>query len=352
MELSFTPTELETLKKLQYHTSDRSTYQKLTTLIMLHNNFSQELAAEILGVDRSTINRHYNSYKVSKDFNSYIATHYKPCLGLLSEEQLAAVSTYVVDNLCKESLQVKGFIEQTYGIKYSISGVIALLHRLDFVYKKTKLVPSKADIAKQEAFVETFRALETSLPQDEVILFADGVHPQHNTEASYAWIAKGKEKEILSNTGRTRVNINGAINPHNPTEVVAYECETIDAITSIEFLKQVEKRYEHKTCIHLFVDNARYNHSKLVQAYIETSKITMHFLPAYSPNLNPIERLWKLMKKEIIKSNYIEKVADFKEKIKLFFENIETYEEKLKTLINTKFHIGKQSIALLQTSVG
>lgn len=319
---------------------------------MLYNNFSQEIAAEILGVDRSTIHRHYQTYKASKDFNAYIATHYKPCVGKLSEEQLAIVSTYVSDNLCKESLQVKDFIEQIFGIRYSIGGVIALLHRLGFVYKKTKLVPSKGDIAKQEAFVEAFRSLETKLPKDEVILFADGVHPQHNTEASYAWIAKGKEKEILSNTGRTRVNINGAINPHNPTEVVAYECETIDAITSIEFLKAVEKRYEHKTCIHLFVDNARYNHSKLVKTYLETSKIKMHFLPAYSPNLNPIERLWKLMKKEIIKSNYIEKVADFKQKIKLFFENIEIYEEKLKTLINTKFHINKQQTHLLQTSLG
>ena len=78
MLLSFTPNELATLKELQHHTSDRDIYQKLTTLIMLYNNFSQELSAEILGVDRSTINRHYHTYKESKDFESYLATHYKP----------------------------------------------------------------------------------------------------------------------------------------------------------------------------------------------------------------------------------------------------------------------------------
>jgi transposase len=349
MAIAFTREELSTLKLLQRNTSDRDTYQKLTTLIMLNNNLSQEFIAEMLGVDRTTINRHYNSYKQAKNFEQYLAIHYKPCMGKLSPEQLESVKAYVSENLCSTSLQVSNFIAINFNVQYSESGIIALLHRINFVYKKTKLIPSKANVALQEAFVEEFRKLEKALSEEDVILFADGVHPQHNTESSYAWIAKGKEKEILSNTGRVRVNINGAINPQNPTEVVAYECETIDAVTSVEFLKQIEKRYEDKNCIHLFVDNARYYRSKLVQQYIGTSKIKMHFLPPYSPNLNPIERLWKFLKKTVIKSNYTPEPEIFKEKIKDFFNNIEQYKSKLETLINTNFHIIKPLSVLSQT---
>ena len=52
-------------------------------------------------------------------------------------------------------------------------------------------------MALQDQFVEEFRALETTLPSEAVILFADGVHPQHNTEASYACgLLKGKRKRF------------------------------------------------------------------------------------------------------------------------------------------------------------
>ena len=349
MTLQFSESELSLLKELQRNTSDRDSYQKLTTLIMLYNKLSQEFIAEMLGVDRTTVNRHFRSFQSASSFEDYLSVHYKPCTGKLSLEQLAAVKEYVSLHLCSTAASVAVFIAKTFQIEYSESGATALLHRLGFVYKKTKLIPSKADEALQEAFVASFRELEKALEVDEVILFADGVHPQHNTEASYAWIEKGKEREILSNTGRTRVNINGAINPLKPTEVVAYECDTIDAVNTVSFFKEVEKRFGDKRCIHLFVDNARYYRSKLVMAYIETSKIALHFLPPYAPNLNPIERLWKFLKKIVIKNNYTTDTNVFKRNIKDFFDNIEQYKQKLESLINTNFHIIKQPSILLQT---
>lgn len=101
-----------------------------------------------------------------------------------------------------------------------------------------------------------------------MILFGDGCHraanrPQHNTQASYGWIAKGKERQILSNSGRVRVNINGAINPHSPTEVVIYQSDTINALSCLVWLQLIEKAYPAKKTIHLCVDNARYYHSRL-----------------------------------------------------------------------------------------
>ena len=349
MTLQFSESELSLLKELQRNTSDRDTYQKLTTLIMLYNKLSQAFIAEMLGVDRTTINRHFHSFQSASNFEDYLSVHYKPCIGKLSSEQLELVKQYVSSHVCSTAASVAAFIFKTFQIAYSESGTTALLHRLGFVYKKTKLIPSKANEVLQESFVASFRELEKALAVNEVILFADGVHPQHNTEASYAWIEKGKEKEILSNTGRTRVNINGAINPLNPTEVVAYECDTINAITTVSFFKEVEKRFGDKKSIHLFVDNARYYRSRLVMDYVQSSKIKLHFLPPYAPNLNPIERLWKFLKKTVIKTNYTPDTDVFKQNVKNFFENIEQYKQKLDSLINTNFHIIKQPSVLLQT---
>jgi transposase len=205
---------------------------------------------------------------------------------------------------------------------------------------------------QQEQFIKEFREIEQKLPENEVILFGDGVHPHHNTESTYAWIEKGKEKEILSNTGRVRVNINGAINPADPTDVIHHKSDTIDAASTIVWLSLIENHYPNKKIIHLYVDNARYYRSKDVSKYLENSKIKIHFLPPYSPNLNPIERLWKFLKKEIIKSDYTPDPEVFKKRIDDFFNEIQAYKEQLNSLINTNFQKLKSKSFDWQTSIG
>ena len=77
----------------------------------------------------------------------------------------------------------------------------------------------------------------------------------------------------------------------------------------------------------------------MVKAYLETSKIKLLFLPSYAPNLNLIERLWKFMKKELMRNQYYEKFSDFKNAVSQFFENLDQYRGKLVTLLTMNFHI-------------
>lgn len=352
MELILEKSQMSLLQELQRNTSDRDTYQKLTTLLMIHQKYPFSEIAFILGIDNSTVYRHYHQYTEFKNFDDYLVTHYKPCQGKLTDEQKDQVRAYVRANICHTSFQVLSFIKDKFDVIYKPDSVIVLLHRLGFVYKKTKLIPSKADLDKQELFIEEFRKIEENLPSDALILFGDGVHPRHNTESTYAWIEKGQEKEVLSNTGRVRVNINGAINPANPIEIVTHDCETINASTTLVWLQMIEKRFPQMKVIYLYVDNARYYRSKLVQEYLETSRIKMIFLPPYSPNLNPIERLWKFLKKEVIKSDYTPDPKVFRQRIDDFFANIEQYKERLDSLINTNFQKLKSPSCDLQTSMG
>jgi transposase len=339
MEVHFTESELRMLKERQRRASDRSIYIKYTVLIMLHNKVSIDTISMGLGISNFTVENYYKHYKSSGDFDEYIQTNYKPYLGKLTESDKANIRQYVRENLCHCSDKVRLYIKDKFGINYSADGVVKLLHRLGFVYKKTVLIPSGLSAEKQEEWVLEFRKIEAGLTADEVILFGDGVHPHHNTESENCWIEKGKTFEVLSNTGRKRININGAINPYNPTEIVMHECETINAVTTVELLKKIETKFSLKKSILLIVDNAKYYHSKIVQEYLKTSRIRMLFLPSYSPNLNPIERLWKYLKQKIIKSHYTENFTIFVEKIRDFFIHIEEHKTELATRINTNFHL-------------
>ena len=74
--------------------------------------------------------------------------------------------------------------------------------------------------------------------------------------------------------------------------------------------------------IHVFCDNARYYKNKEVTNYLASSKIEMHFLPPYSPNLNPIERLWKLLYENVLYNQYYEKFDDFRNAVLGFLESL------------------------------
>ena len=79
------------------------------------------------------------------------------------------------------------------------------------------------------------------------------------------------------------------------------EAEAIDAASTIRLLASIEALYPMLALIHVFLDNARYHHAKLVQEWLAQPgcRIALHFIPPYCPHLNPIERLWGLMHRHV-----------------------------------------------------
>jgi transposase len=93
----------------------------------------------------------------------------------------------------------------------------------------------------------------------------------------------------------------------------------------LSFLQQVVQHYEEKLVI-MVVDNAKIHRSKLVQAFlVKQERILLIHLPPYSPNLNPIERLWNWMKKTVIANRFHPTRASIEESIQAFLEEISKY---------------------------
>ena len=79
------------------------------------------------------------------------------------------------------------------------------------------------------------------------------------------------------------------------------EVESVDAVSTINLLEAIEAKYPLSAKIHVFLDNARYHHAVLVREWLAHPgrRITLRFIPSYSPHLNPIERLWGVMHKHL-----------------------------------------------------
>ena len=100
----------------------------------------------------------------------------------------------------------------------------------------------------------------------------DGVHPTHNVQPTYGWIKKGIRKEIPANSGRSRLNLSGAVDIISHKVIVQAD-QTLNADATISFFRKIEAAYPNKNKIHIFCDNARYYKNKLSQGYLESSKI-------------------------------------------------------------------------------
>ncbi len=101
----------------------------------------------------------------------------------------------------------------------------------------------------------------------------------------------------------------------------------------------IEKRHREAEKIYVILDNARYDRSKLVREYVQGSKVELLFLPAYAPNLNLIERLWKFFKKRVLANQYYESYLDFKKACMAFFRNNKRYKPELESLLVDNFQI-------------
>jgi len=94
----------------------------------------------------------------------------------------------------------------------------------------------------------------------------------------------------------------------------------------------------------LFLDNARYQKCKIVTELAAQLKIELIYLPAYSPNLNLIERLWRHVKQQVLYSRYYDSFPKFKTAITDCINASQLPEKKsLRSLFSLKFQIIEKS---------
>jgi transposase len=329
--------ELDEQEYEHRHTSDKRYADRLKAVYLLGSGWQVSQVAQALLIDRESVRNHHKRYRKGglvelrrHDAGGSVAA--------LNSEQCQQLSDYLETHLCLTAKQVAHYVQQTWDVVYSESGIRQLLHRLGFVYKKPKLIPGKADAERQRCFLETYSKLKADKKPEDRIYFMDATHPHHNPIAGYGWIKRGKTHEIRSNTGRQRLNINGVIDCNDLSAIVRYD-DTINAQSTIKLFQQIEAQNPDAGQIHIICDNARYYHAELVKDYLEKSRITLVFLPPYAPNLNLIERFWKFFKKTVLYGRYYETFSQFKAACDQFFAGLDQHHTSLRSLLTDRFQI-------------
>lgn len=286
--------------------------RRANALVLLDDGLSCEAIAKVLLLDDATIRTWYRLYR-EDGIEGLVSFGYEGSACLLNAAQQGQLKAWIGATLPRTTREIGAWIQKAYGIEYlGRSGLVALLHRLGVTYRKPKTVSRKLDPKTQEDFIKAYEALLNHLGGDEVVLFGDAVHPTHAVRPAGCWALKETPIAVAQTSGRQRLNIHGAINLETG-HTRMLEVETVDADSTIKLMIALLILYPSKRVIHLFLDNARYHHAKLVQAWLAKPgcRIRLHFIPTYCPHLNPIERLWGVMHKHITHNRCHETYSDF-----------------------------------------
>ena len=293
--------------------------RRANALVLLDDGMSFTAIAKVLLIDDDTIRTWYALYQ-DDGIEGLVSFGYEGSACRLSDEQQDKLKAWITETLPRTTRAIGAWIEQECGIEYQgRSGLIALLHRLGMEHRKPKAVSRKLDPEKQAAFIKAYEDLLNHMADDEAVLFGDAVHPTHAVRPVGCWGPKDTQIAVEQTSGRQRLNIHGAIDLETG-QTRMLEAVTVDAISTIMLLTAIEAMYPGKRLIHLFLDNARYHHAKLVQDWLARPecRIKLHFVPAYCPHLNPIERLWGLMHKHVTHNRCYGRFADFRDEMLRF----------------------------------
>jgi transposase len=289
---------------------------------MLDKGYSYSEIADVLLFDESTARRYLATYQ-QNGLSALTSDNYQPYAGKLTEEQGKELGKYLDDHLFTDVTPIIDYVTQKYKAAYTKSGMRDLLHRIGFVHIKASHVPGKADPEKQREWLEVFQKLMAVKSPDTPVVYIDAVHPTFNSKPAYGWIRKGKKAEIPANSGRQRLNLNGAVNAETH-EVIVTENQKMTGESTLELLRKIEDYYRNTPWIYVILDQAPYYDCQMVRDYCAKSRIRLIYLPAYSPNLNLIERLWRFMYKHTVNNRYFSSFADFRLELLCFFDRLPT----------------------------
>ncbi len=134
-------------------TLDRRVYQRLTAVLTVAEGKSREEVAPLLGIGLSQLGEWLRVYR-NKGLDALCTLHYQGDPGKLSAHQVDQLKEQVSTGCFRNSDQIRQWLQDTFGVSYSPTGMKDLLRRVGVSYHKVSGFLWKADPDKQHAFVK------------------------------------------------------------------------------------------------------------------------------------------------------------------------------------------------------
>jgi transposase len=236
--------------------------------------------------------------------------------------------------------KLQRWVATKLGRKVSRNTLRTILRAAGLRWKQCKKLLSKADADKRAHFVEQFQALYERLCRGEVVIvYVDEVHLHQAMAVGFTWSPVGEANWIPSSSPglSARLNCFGAYN-FTDGACFIWEDGKCNGDSTMTFLQQLA-HWLGKTDRQVVIiwDGASYHRSQKVRTYAEQLGFQILPLPGYSPDLNPIEGLWKWLR-EVVTHHYCHQTLDeLRHDCLAFIDDINRVPEQIITRLWPRF---------------
>ena len=235
---------------------------------------------------------------------------------------------------CWRTPMIQHLIQEKFGVFYNARYISELLKNMGFSYQKAQFVTEKSDAIKRAEWLSTKWPEIMSLANEKnsYVLFGDEASFPQWGSLSYTWAKRGEQPTVKTDGKRKGYKVFGLIDYFTGKFFSKGYEGKLNGEAYVNFLQGVlSKTRKH---IILIQDGASYHKSKVVKEFFlnHAARITVYQLPSYSPDFNPIEKLWKKVKQKGIHLNYFATFDDLKSKVNEMLNLFDNVKEEVLSL--------------------
>jgi len=319
--------------------------QRASAILLLHEGNLQSVVARCFGVSVRTIRRWLATF-LSKGLKGLQPKKPKGRPSRLTKTQKRKLveqiqespETYGYSTGVWDSALIQDHIKRQFGVSYSVFYISQLLRNLGCSYIKPKscYASKPEDFQQQLVWIrEEFPALYAQAQAVKGILyFLDESTFQLQCNAVKTWTLKGAPPLLMKNPKRGSLKVLGAIDLFSGQLTYQFVEGRLNNQAFVGFLKRLATKHRGKD-VFVVMDNAPYHQGPAQRKYLAHNK-RMHVvrLPARSPHLNPIEKLWKELKKNRTHNRYFANKQELRSALTGGFRIFQRDRERVKQLMS------------------
>jgi transposase len=218
---------------------------------------------------------------------------------------------------CWNTPMIQDLIQRQFGVEYHPHYIATLLHNMGFSYQKARFVSDHLNEAKRLEWRQTQwpKILRQARQRKALLLFGDEASFAQWGSLSYTWALRGQQPEVPTSGKRKAYKVFGLIDYFSGQFFYKAHAGRFNSESYAQFLLDVLSQTTQQVVV--IQDGARYHTSQAMKAFFKAhaDRLTIEQLPAYSPDFNPIEHLWKKVKKEATHLKHFPEFTDLQQEV-------------------------------------
>jgi transposase len=238
---------------------------------------------------------------------------------------------------CWHTALIQALIWREFGVMYNVHYLSELLRNLGFSYQKARFVSDHLNEEQRQHWVrETWPALlEAARRTGALLLFGDEASFAQWGSLGYTWAVRGQQPLVKTGGKRKGDKVFGLIDYFSGRLFWSGHSGRFNADSYCTFLAGVLAQTTQP--IILIQDGARYHTATTTQAFFarQAARLRVAQLPSYSPDYNPIEHLWRTIKRQNTHNRYFPEFSDLTTAVEAALTHFQQHASEVKQLMGT-----------------